>query len=169
MRRFKQYGKLGWHAYSVRFADGRKEGVATCAYNHGMSDEERIEMARRITAALNATAHLTVEQIEAMGNAASSATPWPKQRDVGRLDDMHPGAHLRVGLDADNDVYVSIWNGEDGANIEFCCPGAGDGKSPRTREALVALMVAMEADNADSPGKDWWALRNGVPAQSDAD
>jgi hypothetical protein len=66
MRRFKQYGKPGWHAYSVRYADGREEGVATCAYSYGLTNEERVDMARRITAALNATAHLTVEQIEAL-------------------------------------------------------------------------------------------------------
>lgn len=70
MRRFKQYGKPEWYAYSVRFADGRKEGVATCAYNHGMTAEEKVAMARRITAALNATAHLTVEQIEALVTCA---------------------------------------------------------------------------------------------------
>ena len=93
-----------------------------------------------------------------MSDAPSIA--WPKSRDVGRLDDMHQNAHLRVGLDGDNDVYLSIWNEDGGADIEFCTPGSGGGKSPRTREALIALMVAIEADNKETPHKDWWALRS---------
>lgn len=93
--------------------------------------------------------------------------PWPKARDVGRFGDMSPHASLRVGLDSDNDVYVSAWDTDGGASIEFCCPGAGGGKSSRTRMALIALMVAMEADNAADPGKDWWALR-ACPDSSDA-
>ena len=87
--------------------------------------------------------------------------PWPKGRDVGRIGDMSPNAHIRVGLDSDNDVYLSAWDTDSGASIEFCCPGGGGGKSSRTRMALIALMVAMEADNAADPGRDWWALRDG--------
>lgn len=82
---------------------------------------------------------------------------WPKSREVGRLGDMAPRghSHMQVILDADSDVCVHIWEqeGDDGqlAGIEFCCPGIGGGKSPRTREALLALMVAMEEDNAAEP------------------
>ncbi len=84
---------------------------------------------------------------------------WPKGRDIGRIGDMSPTAHLRVGLDGDNDVYVSVWDEGGGASIEFCCPGSGGGKSSRTRVALIALMVAMEADNAETPRMDWWQQR----------
>lgn len=84
---------------------------------------------------------------------------WPVARDVGRIGDMSPSASLRVGLDSDNDVYVSVWDESGGGSIEFCCPGAGGGRSPKTRMALIALMRAMEADNAASPDKDWWAKR----------
>ena len=56
---------------------------------------------------------------------------------------------LRVLLDSDNDVIVAIWpKGEPSASVEFCTPGAGGGKSPETREALIALMCAMERDGA---------------------
>lgn len=89
----------------------------------------------------------------------SPTITWPKARDVGRLGDMSPSAHLRVGLDSDNDAYVSVWDEKGGASIEFCTPGSGGGKSSRTRMALIALMVAMEADNTDTPALDWWALR----------
>ena len=90
------------------------------------------------------------------------AIVWPKARDVGRIGDMSPSAHLRIGLDSDNDVYASIWDERGGATIEFCTPGQGGGKSSRTRMALLAVMVAMEADNAADPGRDWWAERNGA-------
>jgi hypothetical protein len=86
---------------------------------------------------------------------------WPKARDVGRFGDMSPRAHLRVGLDSDNDAYASVWDEDGGASVEFCTAGAGGGKSSRTREALIALMVAMEADNAADPSRDWWARRIG--------
>lgn len=96
---------------------------------------------------------------------------WPKARDVGRLEDMSPDGHLRVGLDGDGDVYLSIYNGGDEpacANVEFCVPGSGGGKSSRTRLALIELMLAMEADNAEDPSRDWWALRNPEGAASRA-
>ena len=84
---------------------------------------------------------------------------WPKARDVGRLEDMSPDGVLRVGLDNDGDAYVSVWT-ESGGGVEFCTSGNGGGKSPRTREALLALMVAMESDNEQDPRRDWWAKRN---------
>lgn len=89
---------------------------------------------------------------------------WPRSRDVGRIGDMSPRAHLRVGFDSDSDVYVSVWSDDGGGgSVEFCTAGAGGGKSPRTREALIALMVAMEGENATDSGRDWWARRNGKP------
>ena len=85
---------------------------------------------------------------------------FPKERDVGRYGDMSQTAHIRVGLDGDSDVYVSIYDDQGGASIEFCTQCAGGGKSPRTREALIALMIAIEADNAETPSFDWWKRRS---------
>lgn len=80
---------------------------------------------------------------------------WPKGREAGRMGDMEPmgQSHLRIGLDADNDVYVSVFNGREQAvaSIEFCNGGSGGGRSLRTRIALIGAMVAMEADSAESP------------------
>jgi hypothetical protein len=90
---------------------------------------------------------------------SQKAIEWPNARDVGRYGDMSPSAHLRVGLDTDNDVYLSVWDESGGASIEFCTPGAGGGDSPATRMALIALMLAIEQDNAQRPDKDWWAKR----------
>ncbi len=84
------------------------------------------------------------------------AIKWPKARDVGRFGDMSPDAFIRVGLDADNDVYVSICDGNSVSDIEFCTPGGGGGRSSRTRMALIALMCAIEADNASHPSFDFW-------------
>ena len=83
---------------------------------------------------------------------AHTAPPlkWPAGRDVGRAEDMGQG-HLRVVLDSDNDVCVAVWDGQRSASVEFCNGLGGGGRSMRTRMALIALMVAMEADNAESP------------------
>lgn len=84
---------------------------------------------------------------------------WPAARDVGRFGDMGKGAHLRVGLDAENDVYVSVYDENGGAAVEFCVPYSGGGQSRQTREALIGVMIAMEADNAECPSRDFWAAR----------
>jgi hypothetical protein len=80
-----------------------------------------------------------------------SGLPWPKGNQVKRREDMSPTGTLIVGLDSDNDVLVSIVGASDPdfATVEFCNGGGGGGKSPRTRRALIALMVAMEQDDAD--------------------
>ena len=63
-RTYQQQG--GYRDQAIRFADRSKSnGVATTAYSFAMSAEERFEMARRITAALNLTRFLTTEQMEA--------------------------------------------------------------------------------------------------------
>ncbi|EFI61304.1 MULTISPECIES: hypothetical protein [Comamonas] len=95
---------------------------------------------------------------KAQADARDAGITWPKARDVGRIGDMSPAAHIRVGFDSDNDVFVSVWDENGGGSIEFCNPGGGGGgQSSRTRMALVALMVAIEADNAEKPSRDWWA------------
>lgn len=56
----------GYKGTAIRFEGATKhKGVATTSYSFGMSDVERSEMARRITAALNLTTNYTVEQLEA--------------------------------------------------------------------------------------------------------
>lgn len=60
----RTYKHGGYGGRSIRFAD-EDGGVATTAYSYKLSDDERDAMARRITAALNLTRHLTTEQMEA--------------------------------------------------------------------------------------------------------
>lgn len=81
-RRYK-YG--GYGGRSIRFAD-EDGGVATTAYSYKLSDAEREEMARRITAALNLTRYLTVEAIEHLMPLAP-ATVLRRLRDAGALRD----------------------------------------------------------------------------------
>ena len=66
------YKQSGYKGRAIRFAD-RDSGVATTAYSYAMSDTERDAMARRITAALNLTRNLTVEEMEGAIDAAMSA------------------------------------------------------------------------------------------------
>lgn len=135
----------------------REIGYATCPWSSFDADA-----CQRIVDAIKPLmpAPQPPHSIGAESVAAESAIAWPKTRDVGRIGDMSQSAHLRVGLDSDNDVYVSVWGDKGGGSVEFCNPGAGGGgQSSRTRTALIALMVAMEADNAERPARDWWAAR----------
>lgn len=78
---------------------------------------------------------------------------WPTSRDTARLEDMSTNGHLRVTLDSSGDAIVEVFDGEAFASVEFCSGAGGGGKSPRTRQALIALMVAIEEDNkADVSG-----------------
>ena len=82
---------------------------------------------------------------------------WPQERNVARQGEMEPSS-LMVLLEDDGDVELVVFNGTTvrdykRAAIQFCAPGAGGGVSPRTREALIALMVAIEADNAATPSR----------------
>ncbi|MBD9583009.1 hypothetical protein IB269_16575 [Delftia sp. DLF01] len=136
--------------------------VISDAKKHEMSTQYGTETRRKAEG--YSVAMAPVEQSAAApaleAPAVDAPIVWPKARDVGRIGDMSPSAHLRIGLDSDNDVYASIWDERGGASIEFCTPGQGGGKSSRTRMALLAVMIAMEADNAADPGRDWWAERN---------
>lgn len=138
---------------SALLARNSEDAMTSSAYIDGL-ERRTHEMKRKIDA-------LDYE-LRVAKQPTVTEPSWPKERDIGRYGDMSPHAHIRVGFDSDNDVYVSVWDEKGGAGIEFCQPGAGGGKSSRTRVALIALMVAMEADNADTPALDWWARRNGA-------
>jgi len=89
------------------------------------------------------------------GEILQAAIQWPDGRCVGRQEDMGQG-HLKVQLDGDNDVVVTVWDGKRSSTVEFCNPGAcGGGRSRRTRIALIELMRAIEADNAETPSLAW--------------
>lgn len=75
-----------------------------------------------------------------------------------RFEDMSQRGRLRIWQQEDGDMIVEIVPDPNRreivrfgnpAHVEFCQPGFGGGKSPRTVEALRALMRAMADDNAD--------------------
>jgi len=49
---------------TVRFNSGG--GCCTTTYSYGLSREARHQLAKRVAAALNATRHLSLEELEAM-------------------------------------------------------------------------------------------------------
>ena len=70
---------------------------------------------------------------------------------IGRRDDMHPDARLLLLKQPDGDVCVSIVLDDRRASLEFCVPGTGGGRSPRTFHALNQLILAVQADNSETP------------------
>jgi hypothetical protein len=106
--------------------------------------------------------HLIEQALQALsGTPPEPGRPrWPAGNFVGRMGDMAPPGktHLIVGYDGDMDALLEVWDHETGegqrATIEFCT-GRGGGRSPRTRAALIALMCAIEDDNAAVPSKAW--------------
>lgn len=96
------------------------------------------------------------EAPEAPITSAEPKLAWPQAKRVGRREDMSPAGKLEVMLDNDNDVVVIVTTGTTAHNfksatVEFCNGGGGGGGSPKTRAALISLMTAIEADNAERP------------------
>lgn len=79
-------------------------------------------------------------------------------RTASRRDDMTQQAKLTVMLCDDGDVIIGILNSEAPggtiiplASVEFCELGSGGGRSEHTRDALIALIDAIDKDNAERP------------------
>ncbi len=73
---------------------------------------------------------------------------------VERFEDMSPRGRLRLTIQPDGDVIVTIVPDPDGGermgymkSVEFTTPGGGGGGSERTHRALRALYEAMIEDN----------------------
>lgn len=69
-----------------------------------------------------------------------------------RIGDMDPKSHLEIYRDASGDIVVQVFQfGRQGltafAEVEFCTISMGAGQSPRTFDALLKLIEAMEEDN----------------------
>ena len=87
---------------------------------------------------------------------------------IARVGDMHPARSLELFVEHDGDIVIRIQQGgfpigyhpqSDStprselhvAEVQFCTVGNGGGRSPRTREALLALIEAIKLDNAERP------------------
>lgn len=103
----------------------------------------------------------TVKEALALHEAsktAPAAASGPVERRVDRTEDMSARGRLRLFQQTDGDIIVSAQSERDGLiqvgdSVEFCVPGPGGGRSPRTLAALRGLMDAMEADNRENPIK----------------
>ncbi len=75
-----------------------------------------------------------------------------------RREDMSPEGRLQVLIQADGDVIITAMSPDlDGrlttASVEFCAPGAGGGRSPKTKAALIELARAILEDNGGIPSQ----------------
>lgn len=110
----------------MKFGDTR-EGIAV------------LEMARK---------YLSAKQGELMRPQA------PCNRFIVRKEDMSVTGRLRLLRQEDGDMCVAIIDDEGNqASVEFCTPGSGGGKSPKTLAALRALALAMMEDNEQDPSR----------------
>ena len=70
-----------------------------------------------------------------------------------RIGDMNPKSSLNTFRDASGDVVVQVYQyGTQGrlvsvSEVEFCTIGMGGSQSPRTFDALLKLIEAIEEDN----------------------
>ncbi|WP_236467784.1 hypothetical protein [Pseudomonas syringae] len=94
---------------------------------------------------IEAALELLHQQIE------PDSDPLPLGESFDREDDMGQG-RLRLILDGDSDVCVAVIN-HDGtmADVEFCTPFSGGGRSPKVREALLNLARAIRDENHSNP------------------
>lgn len=68
-----------------------------------------------------------------------------------RREDMGSG-RLRLILDGDSDMCVAVISDEgEMADVEFCVPFSGGGRSPKVRQALLDLCRAIRDENAINP------------------
>lgn len=73
-----------------------------------------------------------------------------------RNEDMSPDGFLQVFIEDDGDVIVSICNGAKSvdeysfAQAQFCAYSGG-GRSPKVREAVLALAMAIIEENQERP------------------
>lgn len=80
-------------------------------------------------------------------------------RECSRREDMSQRGELSLIMQDDGDIIVSCLGKESvgdlysESHVEFCSIGAGGGKSPKVREALIQLMNAIDEDNIRNPIK----------------
>lgn len=73
-----------------------------------------------------------------------------------RREDMSPDGTLRLLVEEDGDIIVSIAPSSQqrrgfAPSVQFCTIGSGGGKSPYTLAALRELMHAIRKDNEENP------------------
>lgn len=79
--------------------------------------------------------------------------------EVGRIEDMSTRGRMKLFREDDGDIIVSVSSERDGLvqpseSVQYCTPGMGGGRSPRTFNALINLAIAMDEDNKAIPRGD---------------
>jgi hypothetical protein len=76
------------------------------------------------------------------------------RRYVERFGDMSPDGRLHIYQQDDGDVIIVVIpdsnDNRPSVAVEFCTYSGG-GRSPKTREAILALMDAIEDENRENP------------------
>lgn len=89
------------------------------------------------------------EHLKAQARAA--APPLPILEFFERPDDMGQG-RLRMILGGDSDVIIEVINeGGESLALELCTSVIGGGRSPKVRDALYNLMMAIREENDTNP------------------
>ncbi|MFL1449230.1 hypothetical protein ACI77O_12615 [Pseudomonas tritici] len=84
-------------------------------------------------------------------HTVDAPAPLPLGEFFERREDMGAG-RLRLILDGDSDVSVAILSdGAEMADVEFCVPFTGGGRSPKVRDALLRLARAIRDENESNP------------------
>lgn len=79
------------------------------------------------------------------------------ERECSRREDMSQRGELSLIMQDDGDIIVSVLGFESYSDlyseihVEFCAVGAGGGRNPEVRQALLQLMDAIDRDNKNNP------------------
>ena len=88
---------------------------------------------------------------ELMNQSEQPKDPLPLGEFFERREDMGKG-RLRLILDGDSDVSIAVISDEgEMADVEFCVPFSGGGRSPKVRQALLDLCRAIRDENLTNP------------------
>ena len=88
---------------------------------------------------------------ELLEQAEQPKDPLPLCQFFERQEDMGSG-RLRLILDGDSDVSIAVISSEgEMADVEFCVPFSGGGRSPKVRQALLDLCRAIRDENLTNP------------------
>lgn len=120
--------------------------------DYGCTFEETRDGAEVINAARQM---LALEEDQSAKHAAI-----PFHQSIGRKEEMSATGCLTLFRQEDGDIILTAMDGEgNSATVEFCSLYMGGGKSPRTREALLDLMLAIIEDKRQRPKPGYCPVR----------
>jgi len=79
------------------------------------------------------------------------ALPDCTNKSFERIEDDSRDGYLQVMMSVDGDVWVKTYGSRMMSSCRFRTDFGGGGRSPRVRQALFILMMAIDAENEDKP------------------